>query len=65
MTIKNCPRCKIDRNINEFSYNGYNNNNERVKKYDLVAGASVAKLGFTGRIQAAATQILFGFSSGN
>jgi hypothetical protein len=32
MTIKNCPRCKIDRNINEFSYNGYNNNNERVKK---------------------------------
>nr|NKB45600.1 D-alanyl-D-alanine carboxypeptidase [Alphaproteobacteria bacterium] len=34
-------------------------------EYDLVAGASVAKLGFTGRIQAAATQILFGFSSGN
>ena len=32
MTIKNCPRCKIDRNINEFNYNGYNNNNERVKK---------------------------------
>ena len=34
-------------------------------EYDLVAGASVAKLGFTGRIQAAASQILFGFSSGN
>ncbi len=34
-------------------------------EYDLTAGASVAKLGFTGRIQAAASQILFGFSSGN
>lgn len=34
-------------------------------EYDLVSGASVAKLGFTGRIQAAASQILFGFSSGN
>ncbi|MDG2243747.1 MAG: D-alanyl-D-alanine carboxypeptidase [Rhodospirillaceae bacterium] len=35
------------------------------KEYNLTAGASVAKLGFTGRIQAAASQILFGFSSGN
>ncbi|MBT5239163.1 MAG: D-alanyl-D-alanine carboxypeptidase [Rhodospirillaceae bacterium] len=34
-------------------------------EYDLVAGASVAKLGFTGRIQAAASQIIFGFASGN
>lgn len=34
-------------------------------EYDLVSGASVAKLGFTGRIQAAASQILFGFSSSN
>jgi serine-type D-Ala-D-Ala carboxypeptidase (penicillin-binding protein 5/6) len=32
-------------------------------EYDLVAGGSVAKLGFTGRIQAAASQILFGFSN--
>lgn len=34
-------------------------------EYDLVAGASVAQLGFVGRIQAAASQILFGFSSTN
>ena len=34
-------------------------------KYDLVAGASVDKLGFAGRIKAAATQILFGFSGGS
>lgn len=34
-------------------------------EYDLVSGASVAKLGFTGRIQAAASQILFGFSTSN
>jgi len=34
-------------------------------EYDLVAGASVAKLGFIGRIKAAASQILFGFSSGS
>lgn len=33
-------------------------------EYDLVAGASVAKLGFVGRIKAAAFQILFGFSGG-
>lgn len=34
-------------------------------EYNLVAGASVAQLGFVGRIQAAASQILFGFSSAN
>ena len=34
-------------------------------EYDLVAGASVDKLGFAGRIKAAATQILFGFSGGS
>ncbi len=34
-------------------------------EYDLVAGASVDKLGFVGRIKAAATQILFGFSGGS
>ncbi len=34
-------------------------------EYNLVAGASVAKLGFVGRIKAAASQILFGFSSGS
>jgi hypothetical protein len=31
MTIKKCPRCKIDRKITEFSYNGYQNN-KRIKK---------------------------------
>ena len=31
-------------------------------EYDLVAGASVAQLGFTRRVKAAASQILFGFS---
>lgn len=31
-------------------------------EYDLVAGASVAQLGFTGRVKAAASQILFGFA---
>lgn len=34
-------------------------------EYDLVAGASVGQLGFMGRIQAAASQIIFGFSSSN
>lgn len=34
-------------------------------EYDLVAGASVDQLGFVGRIQAAASQILFGFSTTN
>lgn len=31
-------------------------------EYDLVAGTSVAQLGFTGRVRAAASQILFGFA---
>lgn len=34
-------------------------------EYNLVSGASVKQLGFAGRIQAAASQILFGFSSAN
>ena len=34
-------------------------------EYNLVSGASVSQLGFAGRIQAAASQILFGFSSTN
>ena len=34
-------------------------------EYDLVAGAPVPRLGFTGRIQAAASQIIFGFSINN
>ena len=33
-------------------------------EYNLVAGASVAKLGFVGRIKAVAFQVLFGFNSG-
>jgi D-alanyl-D-alanine carboxypeptidase (penicillin-binding protein 5/6) len=33
-------------------------------EYDLVAGASVAQLGFSGRVKAAASQILFGFTGG-
>ncbi|MFL2770497.1 MAG: D-alanyl-D-alanine carboxypeptidase family protein [Rhodospirillaceae bacterium] len=33
-------------------------------EYNLVAALSVEKLGFVGRIKAAATQILFGFSGG-
>ncbi len=34
-------------------------------EYGLVSGTSVQQLGFAGRIQAAASQILFGFSSAN
>ncbi len=34
-------------------------------EYDLVAGTSVGQLGFVGRIKAAASQILFGFTTGS
>ena len=33
MTIKNCPRCKIDKKTTEYSYNGYKNNKKRKKSY--------------------------------
>jgi len=33
MTIKNCPRCKIDRKETDFSYNGYKNGKRRKKSY--------------------------------